>query len=253
MGQIFINFRSGDQDMAAAFLYDFLTSNFGEEAVFFSSHSIPAGADFPSDLLQHAERCEVLLALIGPRWTTLADQDGHPLLANPQDWVRREIATALAARRRVVPVLLGNAPRLADQDLPADIAALAHIEYCYLRRRDLAADLAKLQESLMKLIPVLRRKAEPLPEPTNHISASARYSSGSVTGVVVDELNTRHGTLSAMFGNVSAAADVNAGEVTGVRVRKLNRSEQQHGGQERNDPEEWGNARDEHHPPELPA
>lgn len=155
MEPIFINFRTGDQDMAAPFLRDYLESRFGEGAVFYSSRSIRIGDDFSAELLEHAEGCTVMLALIGPRWLTIAGADGRPLLANPDDWVRREIATALTASRRVVPVLLGDAPRLAGRSgLPDDIAPLADKEYCYLRRRSLASDLATLEEELVKVAKV---------------------------------------------------------------------------------------------------
>jgi len=176
--EIFLNFRTGDQDIAASFLRDFLTDRFGADTVFFSSSSIPAGSDFPAELLRHAEQCEVLLALIGPQWLTMTGKDGHPLLANPQDWVRREIVTALGAGRTVVPVLLGNAPRLTDTDLPADIAQLARTEYLPLRRRYLSADLEKLQENLVKLIPTLHPRRDL--SPSRGASAVVGINEGDV-------------------------------------------------------------------------
>ena len=100
--EIFLNFRTGDQDMAAPFLHRYLASWFGGDAVFFASHSIPAGADFPAELVRHAQQCQVMLALIGPQWLTMAGQDWRPLLADPGDWARREMATALAAGRVVL-------------------------------------------------------------------------------------------------------------------------------------------------------
>jgi hypothetical protein len=177
---IFINFRTGDQDMAGPFLRDHLESRFGEGVVFYSSGSIRIGDEFPGELLDHAQGCTVMLALIGPRWLTIAGTDGQPLLANPGDWVRREIATALAAGRRVVPVLLGDAPRLTGQDaLPSDIAPLAEKEYCYLRRRSLAADLAALEKELVKVIKVLRpAHSEPVPRGS---TATVAINHGDVT------------------------------------------------------------------------
>lgn len=266
MEKIFLNFRTGDQDMAASFLHRVLASWFGADAVFFSSHSIPAGADFPGELLKHAQQCEVLLALIGPRWLTMPGLGGKPLLANPEDWVRREIATALAAGRRVVPLLLANAPRLTAGDLPVDIAPLARIEYRYLRRRDLAADLQTLQEDLMKLIPGLRLK--PRPEPAGNISADVdRNYGGVVAGVVIDQLDAPEGSLSGMLGNVSTRVGDNVGGLaTSGWIRRWNRptgphraqgrdgSRQQEAPSGQDTSEEWGNDGAGHPPsPELPA
>jgi hypothetical protein len=253
MEKIFLNFRTGDQDMAASFLHRVLTSWFGAEEVFFSSHSIPAGADFPSELLRHAEQCQVLLALIGPQWLTMPGPGGHPLLADPEDWVRREIATALAAGRHVVPVLLANAPRLTGQELPTDIAALARIEYRHLRRRDLAADLQTLQEDLMKMIPGLRRK--PQPEPAGHISVDVGHNSGLAAGVIIHELNAPEGTLAGMLGHVSTQVDNNEGVSAGAVLGRWNRSARpgrstgRDGSQEQgapDDSEEWGSTGDGH-------
>jgi hypothetical protein len=178
---IFINFRTGDQDMAAPFLHRHLESRFGAGTAFWSK-LIPPGADFSSELLRHAEGCMVMLALIGSGWLTIAGADGQPLLANPDDWVRREIAIALTAGRRVVPVMLGNTRRLGEEDsLPADISALRRAEYRQLRRSSVEEDLAALCEGLMTVIPGLR--AEDLAPPSRGGTASVSVNCGDVAGV----------------------------------------------------------------------
>src|SRR2546430_17548917 len=111
MEKIFLNFRTGDQDMAAPFPHRCLSRWFGMDAIFFSSHSIPAGARFPDELERHAGTCQVLLALIGPRWLAVTGPDGRPLLADPEDWVRRESAAAVAAGRGGGSRPVGDAPR----------------------------------------------------------------------------------------------------------------------------------------------
>jgi len=183
MEPIFINFRTGDQEMAAPFLCAHLLSRFGEGTIFYSSGSIRIGDNFSAALREQAEGCTVMLALIGPRWLTIAGADGRPLLVNPNDWVRREIATALAAGRRVVPVLLGDAPRLtSDDDLPADIAPLAGKEYCYLRRRSLAGDLATLEEELVK-VTGMPRLTSPERVPGSTIDVSVNHGNVAVARI----------------------------------------------------------------------
>jgi hypothetical protein len=206
MEPIFINFRTGDQDMAAPFLRDYLESRFGEGVVFYSSRSIRIGDDFPAELLEHAERCTVMLALIGPGWLTIAGTDGQPLLANPRDWVRREIASALTAGRRVVPVLLGDAPRLTGRSgLPDDIAPLTDKEHCYLRRRSLGADLAALEAELMKVVNGLRSvPAEPVPAGG---TATVAINHGKVTGLQIDKARASERDLR----NLAAGFSVNIG------------------------------------------
>ena len=53
----------------------------------------------------------MLLALIGPGWIDASDpKTGRRRLENPSDFVRIEIAAALARDIPVVPVLLDGAP-----------------------------------------------------------------------------------------------------------------------------------------------
>ena len=261
MAKIFLNFRAGDQDMAAPFLHRCLTRWFGADAVFFSSHSIPAGARFPDELARNARQCQVLLALIGPRWLTMTGPDERPLLANPDDWVRREIAIALAARRPVIPVLVANAPRLTPQGLPTALAPLAEIEHRHLRRRDLTADLRMLQEDLMRLIPGLRLR--PQAESVSGISVQVGESSGYVGGVRVGELNNAgRRSLSDLIGSVSVNVDrVNkGGAAVGASVAKWGPPEPADPADpadpaiQESSAEEWGNADGEHDPwPGTPA
>ena len=109
MARIFINFRNYDGDWAALAIRNTLAERFGAREVFLSSFSIQLAAHFEDELLRHAGDCDVMLALIGPRWLTVTGADGQPKLGAADDWVCREIATALAAGRRVVPVLLSGA------------------------------------------------------------------------------------------------------------------------------------------------
>jgi hypothetical protein len=242
MEQIFLNFRTGDQDMAAPFLYDYLTDRFGTGTVFFSSHSITGGAHFPDELVHHAQECQVLLALIGPRWLTMTGPGERSLLADPDDWVRREIATALAAGRTVIPILVANAPRLAPEDLPADLAPLAEAEYRYLRRRDLNADLHALQRDLVHLIPRLRIRSGDGSGSNVGLQVDENIG-GTVIGIRVGKLRSQGGDLQHLLGSPSVHVARNEnGRVIASDVEEWDRLE------------EWGNEGADHPPlPELPA
>jgi TIR domain len=258
MKEIFLNFRTGDQDIAAPFLHDQLASWFGWDAVFFSSRSIPPGADFPDSLATHAAGCRVLLALVGPQWLTMPGADGHPRLADPGDWVRREIAIALAAGRQVVPVLVANAPRLTEHDsLPADIAPLARIHHLQLRRGDLIADLEAMRDTLTSLIPGLRVRPQDDAAGGVRVSATAGRVApgGQLTGIRVRELVSEDGSLSDITGSAKVHADILEGEAQAIDVwRWYRRSGPATAG---DDPEAWGNLADHDRaapgPPELPA
>jgi len=155
MTTIFINFRNGDGDWAAKLIKDSLARRFGKGTVFLSSDSIPLAARYPELLTRSASTCDVMLALVGPGWLSGAGPDGRPLLFADDDWVRREIATALAADRPVATVRLNGARRLIADDLPPDISELADRQDITLDRRSYDADVSQLEEKLMEIAPGL--------------------------------------------------------------------------------------------------
>jgi tetratricopeptide (TPR) repeat protein len=144
---VFINYRGADSRSYGALLYTELCRVFGAGLVFLDSESIPAGADFAEQLLARVRGCRVLLAVIGPRWLTITGAGGR-CIDDPGDWVRRELAEALAARVRVIPVLTDEAALPTEADLPADIAALGRCQYRRLRHREATADLDRLRADL---------------------------------------------------------------------------------------------------------
>jgi hypothetical protein len=155
MTTIFINFRNGDGDWAAKLIKDSLARRFGKDAVFLSSDSIPLAARYPDLLTRSASTCDVMLALVGPGWLSGAGPDGLPQLFADDDWVRREIATALTAGRPVATVRLNGARRLVAGDLPPDINELASRQDITVDRRSYDADIAQLEEKLMEIAPGL--------------------------------------------------------------------------------------------------
>lgn len=155
MAVVFINYRVREQPAYATLLFRELTARFGSGAVFLASGSIRAGDDFVRAVFETLRRCEVLLAIIGPRWSdTHGAQHGHGL-GRDADWVHREIAEAFAAGVRVIPVLTEDAEMPAEESLPPEISALARCQCLRLRHYSIDSDLARLVDELRRTAPSL--------------------------------------------------------------------------------------------------
>lgn len=122
---IFISYRRADSAHAAGRIYDRLVTEFGTDAVFKDVDSIPLAVDFRSFIRKAVKKCDVLLAIIGPRWADLPDEDGKARLHQPQDLVRLEIEAALELGIPPIPLLVDGAS-LSKEELPENIKELSH-------------------------------------------------------------------------------------------------------------------------------
>lgn len=149
---IFINYRREDTAGHAGRLYDALAARFGDDHVFMDVDAIDPGADFTQVVEQSVGSCDVLLALIGRRWTTTTDREGRRRLDKPNDWVRVEIQTALdRPDTRVIPTLVQGAEMPASDDLPAPLQRLAHRHAFEIRDNRWRSDVDRLIADLMEL------------------------------------------------------------------------------------------------------
>src|SRR5829696_9011375 len=87
-GRIFISYRRQETAWPAGRLYDVLVEHFPVEQVFKDVYNIDPGDEFPERIAAAVASCDVLLALIGPQWLTITDENGQRRLDNPEDWVR---------------------------------------------------------------------------------------------------------------------------------------------------------------------
>ena len=86
-----------------------LSRRYTEEHVF-RDVEIPPGADFGEYITGLVDKCNVVLAIIGPRWLDARDREGERRIDDPQDWVRLEIERALARDGvEVIPALVDGA------------------------------------------------------------------------------------------------------------------------------------------------
>ena len=144
MGGIFISYRREDSAGWTGRLAEHLKERFGEPSIFMDLDGITPGLDFTVALHEALASCDVLLAVIGPEWVTASDKTGNRRIDNPDDWVRIEIATALTRNIRVIPVLVGGADVLTQDQLPDDLDPLAHRQAYELTDRRWHFDIEQL-------------------------------------------------------------------------------------------------------------
>jgi hypothetical protein len=130
MPGIFISYRRDDTAGYAGRLADGLTAHFGAERVFMDAQALRPGMDYVEAIEQSIGSCDILILLIGRRWLTTVDADGHRRLDDPTDLHRIEIASALKRDLRVIPVLVDGGRMPRQEDLPADLALLARRQAC---------------------------------------------------------------------------------------------------------------------------
>lgn len=130
---VFISYRRCTSIDITGRIYDRLATHFGENRVFKDVDSIPFGVNFRNHLEREVSLCPVLLVVIDPDWLAVADERGRSKLANPADWVRIEIETALQRDRLVIPVLVGGATLPEESALPEGLKALAYRQSAQVR------------------------------------------------------------------------------------------------------------------------
>jgi TIR domain len=123
-GQIFISYRREESRWSARSLYDRLSGRFDRKQIFMDIDAIALGDDFVKAIEKTVGECDVLIAVIGAHWVTSTDEQNGRRLDNPEDFVRREIATALKRDIRVIPVLVDGALMPRSSELPDDLKPL---------------------------------------------------------------------------------------------------------------------------------
>ncbi|MFF8015733.1 TIR domain-containing protein [Streptomyces sp. NPDC007929] len=162
--RIFINFRRADTDTTGPHLDTMLRKEFGDEAVFRDQRSIEKGAHFPDEIKGALRKCDLLLAVMGHRWATVTDGNDRRCIDNPEDWVRKEIALALALGIKVMPVRVDGAKVPDAAELPDDIRDLSTKQGEFFRPHQEHIDFPPLLDAIHKAVPDLRRRRPRRPQ-----------------------------------------------------------------------------------------
>lgn len=116
MATIFLSYRRADSPEACR-VYDWLGQRFGYDSIFMDVAAIPFAVRFPHFIKEGIAKSGVLIALIGAEWARR--------IRDANDPVRMEIEAAIAHQIPMLPVLIGNTPMPAVEELPTSISEIA--------------------------------------------------------------------------------------------------------------------------------
>ena len=168
-GKIFISYRRDDSAGHAGRVHDRLEREFGADLLFMDVDAIPLGVNFVKVLRDEVAKCDVLLALIGPNWLNVRDEEGNRRLDNPSDFLRIEIATALQRDIPVIPILLDGARMPKASQLPKDLEELSARNGLDIRHASFHPDMDKLIRGLKGTR--ASHQTTPRPDPTSPASS----------------------------------------------------------------------------------
>ena len=176
-GRIFISYRREGSSGDAGRLCDYLKEVFGPDSLFIDS-DMPVGVKFKDHLHDQLNECGAFLAIIGRNWLNACGQHGHRRLDDADDWVRVEIASALARGIKVVPVIIDDGVLPKSSDLPSDLKSLPEFQALRVQNnqfeRDSAALADKLREALGQTNASTVTKERFITETTHSIAQKAR-------------------------------------------------------------------------------
>jgi hypothetical protein len=139
----------------------------------FGQHQIIVDLDFDFErswedqLRAESSKWDVVIVIIGPTWLNSRDSEGNIRIHSINDFVRLEIAQALRLSSiQVVPILIGEAKLLNQEELPSDIKSLSWLTSFRLNLETWQRDIEVLNRHLnhLKKMPIVSGDTEQPPK-----------------------------------------------------------------------------------------
>jgi TIR domain-containing protein len=160
MPSILLSYRRADTRWITGRIFDRLERHYGRDHVFMDIDAIPFGLDFRKHIRKILQKCDIMLAIIGPSWLAL-DEAGRSRLLDETDWVRIEIEAALAKDIPVIPIRVDDAILPHPQLLPESIREIVFRQAAELDAgRDFHAHMDRLIRSMDQLLAELERNPD---------------------------------------------------------------------------------------------
>jgi TIR domain len=151
MSKIVISYRRKDTRIATLWIAQHLAEQFGKSNIFIDIDSIPIGRNFLDHLRIVLDDANILVAVIGENWME-KDDVGNYRIQDEGDFVRLELATALAKKIPVIPLLIDGAPLPKASQLPVDVKDLLFHQALQLNTNEMKSHMGRLTNNLNRLM-----------------------------------------------------------------------------------------------------
>ncbi len=202
-GSIFISYRREDSAGEAGRLAEHLVRRFGADRVFIDIDTIAPGADFVDELGRALNGTAVVLVVIGRQWLSASNADGSRRLDDPNDFVRREIETALAKGTRVIPVLVQNVTMPPASALPSALSALAIRQAMMIQHEEFSDDAQRLADSVAPSLGASTARAAALSPVTSRRSLFVALAVAAVIAVTFLAVRAQRETVDTALAKAS--------------------------------------------------
>ncbi|MBC7814114.1 MAG: toll/interleukin-1 receptor domain-containing protein, partial [Burkholderiales bacterium] len=119
--KVFVSYRRIDNPDFVERIRDWFMQRYGRPNVFMDFDNIPPFTPFADYIRERVRECDVLIAIIGPRWLELLREKTFD---PADDYVRVEIRLALEENKLIAPICIKGAAVPHGDDLPDDLRAL---------------------------------------------------------------------------------------------------------------------------------
>jgi len=149
---IFLSYRRSDSAYATGHISEYLEKRFGKGRIFKDVDAIGLGEDFRQSVDDAVADCQIMVAVIGKRWTGVRD-DGTRRIDEQRDLVRIELESALKRSVSLVPVLIEGVTLPPEQSLPETLKTLPYLNGAEVRPDpDFNGDVERLMNGLETLL-----------------------------------------------------------------------------------------------------
>jgi len=145
---IFVSYRRLDSAIFSQWLATQLQGAYGPACVFIDTENIRDADVWASKIAGSLNAASIVIVVIGKSWIAIKDEFERRRIDLPDDWVRREIETALQNNKTIIPLLIEGAELPAAEALPPSVVGLRDIQARSIGATTTAKDISELVKDI---------------------------------------------------------------------------------------------------------